>query len=72
MAYGHRIFTVLGEMLGKVLQFIPQLLWSLMLNTRASLEATFHGNLIQAVITSPLLLSPSAGVEALILPGGEE
>lgn len=53
MAYGYRIFTVLDEMLGKVLQLVPQLLWSLMLNTHTSLEATLNGNLIQAIITNP-------------------
>lgn len=60
-------------MLGKVLQLVPLLLWSLMLNTRTSLEATLNGKLIQAIITNPYLLSPSAeGAEALMLPGGEK
>lgn len=53
MAYGYGVFTVLDEMLGKVLQLVPQLLWSLMLNTRTSLEATLNGNLIQAITTKP-------------------
>lgn len=53
MAYVYRVFTVVDEMLGKVLQLVPQLLWPLMWNTCTSLDVTLSGNLTQTIITSP-------------------
>lgn len=50
IAYGYNIFTLLDEILGRVL--VPQLLWLLMLSVHTSLETTLHGNLILAIVTN--------------------